>query len=160
MLHWPIRVIRIVTDPVVDSIFLVISYLILPSIVWLFDGFFTATVWGLSAVVPRDILEKSVRFAHTTVSAPLPLLNPFAERGVEREYYEFPLGYSKQLYRLAYFNAHSRATLQLDPVHRCSSPGVKSPDHCEGGTLLRSSWQAGQIEFIPSRDWLDTNGPR
>jgi E3 ubiquitin-protein ligase MARCH6 len=84
VLHWPIRVIRIVTDPVVDTIFLVISYLVLPSIVRLFDGFFTATVWGLSAIVPRDALEKSVRFVHATVSVPLPLLHSFAERAVER----------------------------------------------------------------------------
>lgn len=68
MLHWPIRVIRIVTDPVVDSIFLVISYFILPSIARMFDGFFTAAFWGLSAVVPDDALEKSARFVDTTVS--------------------------------------------------------------------------------------------
>ena len=73
MLHWPIRVIRIVTDPVVDSIFLVISYLILPSIARLLDGFFTATSWALSVVVPGDALEKCARFVHATVSLPLVL---------------------------------------------------------------------------------------
>ncbi len=73
MLHWPIRVIRIVTDPVVDSIVLVISYLILPSIARMLDGFFAAAFWALSAVVPDDAFEKSARFVDTTVSLPLVL---------------------------------------------------------------------------------------
>lgn len=83
MLHWPIRVIRIVTDPVVDSIFLVISYLILPSIARTFDGFFSAAFWALSAVVPSDSLEKSARFVDTTVSLSLLLWHHFAERVAE-----------------------------------------------------------------------------
>jgi hypothetical protein len=107
VVHLPIRVIRIVTDPVVDSIFLVISYLILPSIVWLLDGFFTATYWVLSATVPGDTLETSARLVHTVVSFPLLLPCYFTERISEREYHEFPLGYSKRLHRLAHFKARS-----------------------------------------------------
>jgi E3 ubiquitin-protein ligase MARCH6 len=76
VLHWPIRVIRIVTDPVVDSIFLAISYLILPSIARMLDGFLTAAFWALSAVVSGDALEESVRFVDTTVSFPLFLSHP------------------------------------------------------------------------------------
>lgn len=159
MLHWPIRIIRIVTDPVVDSIFLVISYLVLPSIVRLLDGFSVAAYLALSAVVPADTLEMSARFVHTTVSPPLFSLCYFTECVPEREHYEFPLGYGKQLHRHAYFKTHP-ATLQLDPVHRYSFPRDKIPDHCEGGTLLRSLSPAGQIEFIPSRDWLDSNDSR
>ncbi|KAN0115652.1 hypothetical protein V8E52_006771 [Russula decolorans] len=68
VLHWPIRVIRVVTDPVVDSILLVISYLILPSIVRMLDGFFTAAFWALSVVVPGDILKKSARFRESIVN--------------------------------------------------------------------------------------------
>ena len=148
------------TDPVVDSIFLVISYLILPSILWLVNGFFTATYWVLSAVVSGDALETSARFIHTVVSPPLLSLAYYTECVLERVYYDFPLGYGKQLHRLAYFKARGRATFQLDHVHYCSSPGVKTPHHCEGKTLLESFRKAGQIEFISSRDWLDTNGPR
>ncbi|KAH9987162.1 hypothetical protein BJV74DRAFT_885714 [Russula compacta] len=66
VLHWPIRLIRIVTDPVVDFIFLVISYLILPSLARMLDGFFAATFWALSAVVSGDVLEKSTWFIDTT----------------------------------------------------------------------------------------------
>jgi hypothetical protein len=117
VLHWPIRVIRIVTDPVVDSIFLVISYLVLPSIVWLLDEFFVATYLALSAVVPADTLETSARFVHTTVSHPLFQLCYFTECAPERYYHGFPLGYSKRLHRHAYFKTRHRATLQLDPVH-------------------------------------------
>lgn len=160
MLHWPIRVIRIVTDPVVDSIFFVISYLILPSIVRLFDGFFTATVWGLSAVVPRDALEKSVRFVHTTVSLPQPLLRPVAKRALERECYEFPLGYNKRFHRLPHFKARGGVTSQHDPIPRHPCPGINASNSCEGRALLWSFRQAGQGKFIPSCDWLDTNGPR
>jgi len=83
VLHWPIRVIRVVTDPVVDSIFLVIRYLILPSIVRMLDGFFTAGFWTLSAVVSDDALEKSARFVDTSVSLPLLLWDLFAERIAE-----------------------------------------------------------------------------
>jgi hypothetical protein len=160
VLHWPIRIIRIVTDPVVDSIFLVISYLVLPSIVRLLDGFFIATYLALSAVVPADTLETSARFVRTTVSSPLLSLCYFTECVPEREYYEFSLGYSKQLHRHSYFKTHTRGTLQLDPVHRDSFPRDKIPDHCAGGTLLRSLKQTGQIEFIPGRDWLDSNDSR
>jgi E3 ubiquitin-protein ligase MARCH6 len=71
VLHWPIRVIRVVTDPVVDSIFLVIGYLILPSIVRMLDGSFTAGFWALSTFVPGDVLEKSARFVGTSVRLPL-----------------------------------------------------------------------------------------
>ena len=157
MLHWPIRIIRIVTDPVVDSIFLVISYLVLPSIVRLLDGFFIATYLVLSAVVPADTLESSARFVHTTVSPPLFSFCYFTEYVPEKEYYGFPLGYSKQLHRHAYFKTHPRGTLQPDPVHRYSFPRDKIPNHCEGGTLFRSLEQAGQIEFKTSRDRLDSN---
>jgi E3 ubiquitin-protein ligase MARCH6 len=86
VLHWPIRVIRVVTDPVVDSIFLVISYLIFPSIVRMFDGFLTAGFWALSAVVPGDVLEKSARFVDTSVSLPLLLWLRFAEPVAEGEF--------------------------------------------------------------------------
>lgn len=92
MLHWPIRVIRIVTDPVVDSIFLVISYLILPAIARILDGFFTAAFWALSAVVPGDALQKSARFVDTAVSLPLIRWHHFAECVAEGEHHEFPLG--------------------------------------------------------------------
>jgi len=93
VLHWPIRVIRIVTDPVVDSIFLVISYLILPSTVRMLDGFFTAAFWGLSAVVPDDALEKSARFVDTSVSLPILLWHRFTERIAEGEYRKFLMEY-------------------------------------------------------------------
>jgi hypothetical protein len=136
VLHWPIRVIRIVTDPVVDSIFIVISYLILPFIVRLFDEFFTAAVWALSAVVPRDDLEKSVHFVHTIVSVPLSLLRSFAERAIEREYHEFPLGYNKQLHRLTHFKARGWATPQHDPVPRHPCPGFNTSNCCEDRALL------------------------
>jgi hypothetical protein len=136
VLHWPIRVIRIVTDPVVDSIFVVISYLILPSFVRLFDKFFTTAVWALSAVVPRDDLETSVHFVHTTVSVPLPLLRSFAERAIEREYHEFLLGYNKQLHHLRRFKACGWATPQHDPVPRHPCPGFNASNCCEGRALL------------------------
>ena len=70
VLHWPIRVIRVVTDPVVDSIFVVITYLILPSLVRILDGLLAAGSWALSAVLPGDVLEKSARFVDTSVSLP------------------------------------------------------------------------------------------
>lgn len=74
MLHWPIRLIRIVTDPVVDFIFLVISYLILPSLARMLDGFLAAAFWALSTVVSGDVIEKSTWFIDTTVSLLLLLL--------------------------------------------------------------------------------------
>jgi E3 ubiquitin-protein ligase MARCH6 len=103
VLHWPIRVIRVVTDPVVDSILLVISYLILPSIVRMLDGFFTAAFWALSVVVPGDILKKSARFVGTSVSLLFHLWHRFAERMAEGEYREFLMEYCKQLHRLRCF---------------------------------------------------------
>jgi hypothetical protein len=76
-------VIRIVTDPVVDSIFLVIGYLILPSIARTVDGFFTVAFWALSAVAPGDALEKPAQFVNTTVGLPLLLLHRFTENVVD-----------------------------------------------------------------------------
>ncbi|KAH9962695.1 hypothetical protein BC827DRAFT_206711 [Russula dissimulans] len=66
VLHWPIRVIRIVTDPVVDSIFLMIGYLILPSIARMLEGCLTVASWALSKVVPGDALQKSARLIDNT----------------------------------------------------------------------------------------------
>jgi small-conductance mechanosensitive channel len=63
-----------VTDPVVDTIFLVISYLIVPSAAHLLDGFFTATIWAFTAVFPGNTLEKSARFVHIVVGLLLLLL--------------------------------------------------------------------------------------
>ena len=143
MLHWPIRVIRVVTDPVVDSIFLVISYLILPSIVRMLDGFFTAAFWALSAVVPGDVLEKSMRFVDTSVSLPFLLWHRFAECIAEEKYREFLMEYCKQLHRLGCFKVRCRAKLQFDTVHYHSSPGIKAANCCSGGTLRRSIRQAG-----------------
>lgn len=143
MLHWPIRVIRVVTDPVVDSIFLVISYLILPSIVRMLDGFFTAAFWALSAVVSGDTLEKSARFVDTSVSLPLLLWHRFAERITEGEYCEFLMEYCKQLHRLRCFKFRCRAKLQFDTVHYHSPPGIKAANCCSGGTLCRGIRQAG-----------------
>ena len=127
----------------VDSIFLVIGYLILPSIARMFDGIFTAAFWGLSAVVPDDALEKSARFVDTTVSLSLILLQNFAERVAEGEHHEFPLGYYKQLYHLPCFKLRSRAKLQFYLVHRHSSSGIKAAYYYGGRTLRRSSRQAG-----------------
>ena len=143
MLHWPIRVIRVVTDPVVDSIFLVISYVILPSIVRMVDGFFTAAIWVLSAVVPSDILEKSARFVDTSVSLPLLLWYRFAERIAEGEYGEFLMEYCEQLHRLRCFKVRCRAKLQFDTVNHHSPPGIKAANCCGGGTLRRSVRQTG-----------------
>lgn len=143
VLHWPIRVIRVVTDPVVDSIFVVISYLILPNIVRMLDGFFTAAFWALSAVVPGDTLEKSARIVDTLVSLPLLLRHRFAERIAEGEYREFLMEYCKQLYRLRCFKVRSRAKLQFNTVHYYSPPGIKAANCCSGGTLCRSFRQTG-----------------
>ena len=143
MLHWPIRVIRIVTDPVVDSIFLAISYLVLPSIARMLDGFFTAAFWALSAVIPGDALEESVRFVDTTVSFPLFLSHLLAKCIAEREFHGFSLEYCKRLHRLSCFKAHCRAKLQFDPVHYYSSLGIKAANCCGGRTLRRSIRQAG-----------------
>jgi hypothetical protein len=143
VLHWPIRVIRVVTDPVVDSIFLVISYLILPSFVRMLDGFFTAAFWALSVVVPGDILEKSARFVDTSVSLPLLLWLRFAECIAEGEYREFLMEYCKQLHCLRCFKVRCRAKLQFDSVHYHSPPGIKAANCCSGGTLRRSIRQAG-----------------
>jgi hypothetical protein len=143
VLHWPIRVIRVVTDPVVDSIFLVISYFILPSIVRMLDGFFTAAFWALSTVIPGEVLEKSARFVDTSVSLPLLLWHRFAERIAEGGYREFLLEYCKQLHRLRCFKVRCRAKLQFDTVHYHSPPGVEAANCCSGGTLRRSIRQAG-----------------
>jgi hypothetical protein len=122
VLHWPIRVIRVVTDPVVDSIFLVINYLILPSIVRMFDGLFTAAFWALSAVVPGDVVEKSARFVDTSVSLPFLLWHRFAKRIAEGEYREFLMEYCKQLHGLGGFKVRCPAQLQFDTVHYRSPP--------------------------------------
>jgi hypothetical protein len=87
VLHWPIRVIRVVTDPVVDSIFLIISYLILPSIARILHWFLDAALWALSGVVPGDVLENSARFVKVTVSFPMLLLHGFADRAAVGPYY-------------------------------------------------------------------------
>ncbi|KAN0128787.1 hypothetical protein V8E53_013374 [Lactarius tabidus] len=59
VLHWPIRVIRIVTDPVVDTIFFLMSVLVLPSITRLLGGSLNTVQWVLSGIVPGNALEKS-----------------------------------------------------------------------------------------------------
>lgn len=59
VLHWPIRVIRIVTDPVVDTIFFLMSVLVLPSITHLLGGSLNTVQWVLSGIVPGNALEKS-----------------------------------------------------------------------------------------------------
>ena len=143
MLHWPIRVIRIVTDPVVDSIFLVISYFILPSIVRMFDGFFAAALWGLSVVVPGGALEKSARLVDTSVSLPLLLWHRFAQRIAEGEHCEFLMEYCKQLHRHRCFKVRCRAKLQFDTIHYHSPLGIKTTNCCGCGTLRRSIRQAG-----------------
>ncbi|KAI0294319.1 hypothetical protein B0F90DRAFT_1757507 [Multifurca ochricompacta] len=66
VLHWPIRVIRIVTDPVVDTIFFVAGYAILPSMTRLFHGFLDTALWALSRVITDDTLEKSAQFVART----------------------------------------------------------------------------------------------
>ncbi|KAI9510016.1 hypothetical protein F5148DRAFT_977305 [Russula earlei] len=68
VLHWPIRVIRIVTDPVVDSIFLILGYLILPFIARMLDGCFTAALWAFSSVVPGDALQTVMNFHWDTAN--------------------------------------------------------------------------------------------
>jgi hypothetical protein len=138
VLHWPIRVIRVVTDPVVDSIFLVFSYFILPSIVRMFDGFFAAAFWALSAIVPGDALEKCVRFVDTSVSLPLLLWHRFAERIVEGKYRKIFMEYCKQLHHLRCYKVRCRAKLQFDAVHYLSPPGIKAANCCSGRTLRRS----------------------
>ena len=143
VLHWPIRVIRVVTDPVVDSIFLAVSYLILPSIVRMLDGFFAAAFWALSAVVPGDVLEKSAWFVDTSVSLPFLLWHRFAERIAEGEYRKFLVEYCKQLHHLCRFKVRCRAKLPLDTVHYHSPHRIKAADCCSGGTLRRSIRQAG-----------------
>ncbi|KAH9039259.1 hypothetical protein EDB85DRAFT_2110167 [Lactarius pseudohatsudake] len=65
VLHWPIRVIRIVTDPVVDTIFFLMSVLVLPSITRLLGGSLNTVQWVLSGIVPSNALEKSTHFAIT-----------------------------------------------------------------------------------------------
>ncbi|KAI9440783.1 hypothetical protein H4582DRAFT_2110852 [Lactarius indigo] len=65
VLHWPIRVIRIVTDPVVDTIFFLMSVLVLPFITRLLGGSLSAVQWALSGIVPTNALEKSTHFALT-----------------------------------------------------------------------------------------------
>lgn len=65
VLHWPIRVIRIVTDPVVDTIFFLMSVLVLPSITRLLGGSLNTVQWALSGIVPSNALEKSTHFAIT-----------------------------------------------------------------------------------------------
>ena len=143
MLHWPIRVIRVVTDPVVDSIFVVFGYLILPSIARMLDGLFTAAFWALSTVVPGDVLEKSAQFVDTSVGLPLVLWYRFAEPTPEGEYREFLMEYCKQLHRLRCSEVHCRTELQFDTIHSRSPPGIKAANCCSGGTLRRSIRQAG-----------------
>jgi hypothetical protein len=143
VLHWPIRVIRVVTDPVVDSIFLVIGYLILPSITRTLDRSFAAAFWTLSAVVPGDALEKFARFVDTSVSLPLLLWHRFAERIAEGEYRENFMEYCKRLHRLRCFKVRCRAKLQFDTVHYHSSPGIKAANCCSSGTVRRSIRETG-----------------
>ena len=92
MLHWPIRVIRIVTDPVVDSIFLIISYLVLPFVARMLYASLDAARWAISGVVPGDAFEKSVRFVKLIVSLPMHLLCGFADRITVGEYHKPSLG--------------------------------------------------------------------
>ncbi|KAH9172209.1 hypothetical protein EDB89DRAFT_1851386 [Lactarius sanguifluus] len=72
VLHWPIRVIRIVTDPVVDTIFFLMSVLVLPSITRLLGGSLNTVQWALSGIVPSNALEKSTHFAITMSIVNLP----------------------------------------------------------------------------------------
>jgi hypothetical protein len=69
-----------VTDPVVDSIFLLIGYLIFPFSARMLHGFLDAALWAFSGVVPGDAFEKSARFVKVTVSLPRLLLRGFADR--------------------------------------------------------------------------------
>jgi hypothetical protein len=71
VLHWPIRVIRIVTDPVVDTIFFLMSVLVLPSITRLLGGSLNTVQWVLSGIVPGNALEKST---HLVVALVCPSL--------------------------------------------------------------------------------------
>lgn len=117
MLHWPIRVIRIVTDPVVDTIFFLMSVLVLPSITRLLGGSLNAVQWVLSGIVPSNALEKSTHFAITLVCPGLFLSCGFADRVVVEEYRKLPLGQSKRLRHFPLFQAGVRSTLR-DFVHR------------------------------------------
>lgn len=67
VLHWPIRVIRIVTDPVVDTIFFLMSVLVLPSITRLLGGSLNTVQWVLSGIVPGNTFEKSAHLVITMV---------------------------------------------------------------------------------------------
>lgn len=92
MLHWPIRVIRIVTDPVVDTIFFLMSVLVLPSITRLLAGSFDAVQWVLSGIVPENALDKSTHFAITMVCHGLLLSCSFTNPVVVEEYRKLTLG--------------------------------------------------------------------
>lgn len=65
VLHWPIRVIRIVTDPVVDTIFFLMSVLVLPSMTRLLGGSLNAAQVVLSGIVSDNVLKKFTQFAIT-----------------------------------------------------------------------------------------------
>jgi len=66
VLHWPIRVIRIVTDPVVDTIFFLMSALVLPSVTRMLWGSLNVVQWALSGVIPGTF-ESLIQFTITVV---------------------------------------------------------------------------------------------
>ncbi|KAH9172305.1 hypothetical protein EDB89DRAFT_1906301 [Lactarius sanguifluus] len=65
VLHWPIRVICIVMDPVVDTIFFLMGVLILLSITRLPDGSLNTVQLALSGIIPSNALEMSTHFTIT-----------------------------------------------------------------------------------------------
>ena len=110
MLHWPIRVIRIVTDPVVDTIFFLMSVLVFPSITRLLGGSFDGVQWVLSGIVPSNALEKSTLFAITMVCHVQLLSRGFTDRVVVEEYRKLLLGQSKPLCYFPLFQADVGST--------------------------------------------------
>ena len=110
MLHWPIRVIRIVTDPVVDTIFFLTSALVLPSLTRLLGGSLNTVQWVLSGIVPGSALEKSTHLAINMVCLALFLLCGFVDCVAVEECRELPLGQSKRLRHFPLFQAGVRPT--------------------------------------------------
>jgi hypothetical protein len=81
-----------VTDPVVDSIFLIISYLVLPFFARTLYASLDAALWTFSGVVPGGAFEELVRFVKLTVSLPVLLLRVFADHIAVGEYHKPSLG--------------------------------------------------------------------
>ncbi|KAH9010257.1 hypothetical protein EDB84DRAFT_1445861 [Lactarius hengduanensis] len=65
LVHWPIHVIRIVMDPVVDTIFFLMGVLVLLSITRLPDGSLNTVQLALSGIIPSNALEMSTHFMIT-----------------------------------------------------------------------------------------------